>query len=65
MNDLAPAEAVETESFEELISEIGKLLAQEYITLMKKGESNERSDLRPVLEREPAAGEHRGPSPSL
>ena len=58
MNELAPREATETESLDELISEIGKLLAQEYISLLKKGATDESSDLRPVLKREPEAGKH-------
>lgn len=57
-----PAPQVEEESFEELIDHLGRLLAEEYITLMKNNQheegQNESSDLRPLFERESAAGEY-------
>jgi len=53
MNDLAPREAVETGSLDELISKIGKLLAEEYVSLLKKEKTDESSHLCPVFKREP------------
>lgn len=42
----------------ELIDQVGKLLAEEYLNLMKKGAKDESSDLCKVLEREPETREH-------
>ena len=58
-----PAEKIEVEeTFEELIDHLGKLLAEEYITLMKKSQKeegqNESSNLCPLFERESEAGEY-------
>lgn len=48
----------EGESFEELIDYLGRLLAEEYVTLMRKGEQDESSNLCSLFERESAAGEY-------
>lgn len=58
-----PAQRIETEeNFEELIDHLGRLLAEEYITLMKKHQheegQNEGRHLRQVFERESEAGEY-------
>lgn len=49
---------IAAEPFEELVDYLGRLLAEEYISLMRKGENDESSNLCTVLEREPEAGEH-------
>jgi len=42
---------------DDLIAQIGKLLAKEYIAMMKEPQDEGR-DLRPLFEREPKTAEH-------
>ena len=58
-----PSEKIDAEeTFDDLIDHLGKLLAEEYITLMKKSQEeegqNESRNLCPVFERESEAGEY-------
>lgn len=47
------------DDLDELMSQIGKLLAHEYLNLMKKEDKRDESgDLCEVLERKPETGEH-------
>ena len=59
MTELAKQnEAISKEQAEDdLIAQIGKLLAKEYIAMMKESQ-RESSDLCPLLEREPKTAEH-------